>query len=427
MKNVALGALLAGLLVACGGDDGNGKIVLTDGGTDAAMVCNPLTQAGCGAGEKCSWIIDALTPQYVGHIGCVPDGTAQVGEDCQFGAPGTTGYDNCVKGAVCGNYRGGEGKCKQICDQQGGSPACDSQHVCVTYANLFRSGGSSSPPAAGVCDRACDPLEDNDFDGELDIVTSEAGAKRQMTCGDDPKVGCYGYPSFGTPPKSGWSCTNDINYDTEQPNGLRHRVQCTTATDCSDGDTIYVNSCNQGYLPLLRESSLVSTTICVAMCKPLTCYEGNCGLNNLNRHGESPDACIDADRASNPARSISRNQGEPSGGEHCHHLWWFEVSEQGELLLSERSDTMGFCYDHEEYTYDHDNNPQTPAEPYPSCATLGSAAQQGALDATDLGCVPTSFLPTGANGKKVLPPDFMEQRRKMELPRALYRRMMGTR
>lgn len=426
MKKLAFGALIAGLLVACGGDDGNGKIVVNDGGMDAAMVCNPLTQAGCAAGEKCTWIIDALMPQYVGHIGCAPDGTAQVGEDCMFGTPGTTGFDNCVKGSVCGNYRGGEGKCKQLCDQQGGTPACDAQHVCVTYAGLFRTGGSMSPAAAGVCDRACDPLEDNDFDGSQSTLGA-AGEKRLNTCGDDPKVGCYGYPSFGTPPKSGWSCTNDINYEKQQPVGLRHRVQCTSATECADGDDIFVNSCNQGYLPLLRESSVVSTAICVAMCKPLPCYEGGCGQNGINRHGQAPDACTDSDRVPAAGKTFDENAGAPSGGEHCHHLWWFEVSEQNELLLSERSDTMGFCYDHEAYKIDHDNNPQTDPVGAPSCATLGSAAQTGVLDATDYGCVPTSFLPTGANGKKVLPPDFMEQRRKMELPRALYRRTMGTR
>ena len=94
--------------------------------------CNLLTQVGCAAGRKCTWLVDASQPQYVGHIGCAPDGTANLDEACMFGMPGATGYDNCRKGSVCSGYQGGVGVCKQICDQQGGMPACDAQHVCVT-------------------------------------------------------------------------------------------------------------------------------------------------------------------------------------------------------------------------------------------------------------------------------------------------------
>src|SRR5262245_30597581 len=111
MKNLVLGTLLAGLLVACGGgDEKNSKIILPD--ATMVMQCDPLKQTGCGANEKCSWIVDAYEPpagsslQYVGHIGCVPDGTQKVDEECTFGAAGSTGYDNCEKGLVCNNHRG---------------------------------------------------------------------------------------------------------------------------------------------------------------------------------------------------------------------------------------------------------------------------------------------------------------------------------
>ena len=111
MKKLAFGALFVGLLVACGGGDDN-KIKLVDTNTvDTPSVCNPLTQAGCMAGEKCTWLLDALMPQYVGHVGCAPDGTAAQGEACMYGAPGASGYDNCKSGLVCGNYRGGAGTC----------------------------------------------------------------------------------------------------------------------------------------------------------------------------------------------------------------------------------------------------------------------------------------------------------------------------
>src|SRR5262249_21279113 len=151
---------------------------------------------------------------------------------------------------------------------------CDAQHVCVTYSGLF-STGDTTPAAGGVCDLACDPLTDNDFDG------SGTQVKTGTTCGSAAGNGCYGYPSFGHPPATGWSCGADINVNESQPAGLRHRVECTTTNNCADpGPTIYVNSCNQGYLPLLRESTMVSTAICVALCQPKNCFMGSCGGGN---------------------------------------------------------------------------------------------------------------------------------------------------
>ena len=141
MKKLALGALFVGLLAACGGGSDSKKINIVDSSVDGTgpMTCNPLTQAGCNTGEKCTWIIDATTPMYVGHIGCEAAGTAAIGQACTFGAAGATGFDNCVGGAVCSAFGtpGTNGTCKQICDNQGGMPMCDASHVCVQYARLF--------------------------------------------------------------------------------------------------------------------------------------------------------------------------------------------------------------------------------------------------------------------------------------------------
>src|SRR5688572_10988233 len=130
-----------------GSDEKQGKIVDVRPTIDGGM-CNALWEAGSKAGEKCTWIVDALMPQYVGHIGCTVDGTAVAGESCSFGAPGETGFDNCKAGFVCGNYAGGTGECKQICDQQGGVPMCDAQHVCVTYSGLFSTGDTTRAACA---------------------------------------------------------------------------------------------------------------------------------------------------------------------------------------------------------------------------------------------------------------------------------------
>jgi hypothetical protein len=444
MRNLAFGALFMGLLVACGGGDDNKKISFGDAAVDDAMtVCNPLTQAGCAATEKCTWIVDAVMPQYVGHIGCAPDGDKDVGAACIFNAAGPDGHDDCKKGAVCSAFVWGtqntpnpiQGVCKQLCDQQGGSPECNSEHVCVTYSRLFRTGDAA---AAGVCDVKCDPLLENDFDGSNGTMPGPGSAKRTTEkCGNNTNVGCYGYPSFGTPPKSGFSCTGDINAAANSSTtGLRHRVQCIDSNGCADGTTIYTNSCNQGYLPLLRESSFVSTAVCIAMCKPAPCWSGECGgANNPNRAGSAGDRCNMNDRVGALYNGGAADGGE-TGGEHCSYLWYWELSDQGELLESEHSDTLGVCYDHSKYYFDANGNgmiEMATDKPYPNCALLGSGVgtNTGAdpttrFGALNFGCLPTSFLPTMANGKKMLPEDFVEARRHMDLPRALYRRTMAT-
>jgi hypothetical protein len=424
MKKLAFGALFVGLLVACGGD-GNKIMIKDSGGPDAPMVCNPLTQAGCMAGEKCTWLLDALMPQYVGHIGCAPDGTAAIGDACMYGAPGTTGYDNCAKGGVCGNYRGGAGTCKKVCDQQGGNPTCGETHVCVTYSGLF-STGETSPAAGGVCDLACDPLADNDFDG-----SGTASNKTATTCGTGATAGCYGWPSYGTPPVTGWSCTNDIHSDVLQDEGgLRHRVECTVENRCADpGPKIYINSCNQGYLPLIYEASGAMKVVCAAMCEPQPCYKDNCGAGTppANRFGKEPHRCTGQDRL--PAEKFNAGT---ANHEHCQYLWYREIDENDDFLPSKTSDTLGFCLDMKKYQYDSNSDQKLDANDkyLPDCDQLVQGfgnrtmrdVPEAYFGAGDLGCVPTTQLPT-ANGKVQLPPDFSKIRALTNLPRPLYNRM----
>ena len=429
MKQPAFGALLVGLIAACGGGDSNNKIKLPDASTvDGIGQCNPLTQAGCAAGEKCTWLVDAVMPQYVGHIGCAADGTKNVGDACTFGAAGATGYDDCKKGGVCSAFGspGNAGTCKQMCDQQGGQPACDAQHVCVTYSRLF-STGDTTPAAAGVCDLACDPLQDNDFDGSNGALTGMSSAKRGTTCGSAANAGCYGYPSFGSPPATGWSCTGDVNSDATGT-GLRHRVQCTDANSCTEAGTLYVNSCNQGYLPLLKESSFVSTAVCIALCKPQTCYTGNCGgATNTARLGAANDGCRETERVGNGGFNTTN---DADGGEHCTHLWFFEIDDQGNFLESPTSDTVGFCYNHDVYYFDSNGNGtiEQADTRYPNCGNLGSGVGTGSgsdantrFGAVNLGCVPSTFIPA-AQGK--VSEALVKARAQMDIPRALYRRTM---
>jgi hypothetical protein len=291
----------------------------------------------------------------------------------------------------------------------------------VTYSGLF-STSDVAPPAGGVCDTGCNPLSDNDFDGSASASSKSTGA-----CGGSADVGCYGYPSYGTPPTTAWSCTTDINALSAQPLGLRHRVACTQANNCAAaGPQISVNSCNQGYLPLLYDQTGSSTIICVAMCKPATCYSGNCGASNTNRNG---------DPSSVHQCNTTVRLGSFAATEQCQYLWWREVDDTGNFLPSPTSDTVGFCMDFAKYRYDSngDNAVNASDNALPSCDTLGSGEGVGSNPAipttyfggVDLGCVPSTYRPASATGKGGLSPAALRKRAALNLPRALYRRTLG--
>lgn len=419
MKKLALGALCIGLLAACGGNDDNPhKITLDSGpGTDGGGQCNPLTQAGCGAGQKCSWVIDATDPQYVGHTACVQDGTKAIGDACTFGAAGSTGFDDCKAGGVCSGFGmpGQQGTCKAVCDNAGGQPMCDATHVCVTYSDLFET-GATSPPAAGVCDHACDPLTDNDFDG-----SGSASANTGHTCGSDARIGCYGFPSEGSPPATGWSCTGDVNSDPDL--NLRYRTRCTPDNGCAPGGTIYINSCNQGYIPLFYESSTNMTVTCTALCAPLPCYAGNCGSNNANQQGAFPHRC----KVPDIVYGVDSLAPAPAH-EHCEYLWDEELDMDGNWLQSPTSDTVGVCFDHSKWRYDGDMDGSDEST-YPDCKDLqifGSGSDPTVPNdywgAANFGCVDsTTAMGSGsAQGKRMLTRKTGFQ---MDRPRFLYHRM----
>lgn len=430
MNKLTLAALVVGLLGACGSDP-DIKIVSDGGGGSASTVCNPLAQTGCAANEKCTWLLDALEPQYVGHIGCAPksDEDVDVGEACMFGTPGMNGFDNCKVGGVCSNFRGEPGVCKQICDQSGVNPACDDEHACKTYTDLF-STGESTPHAAGVCDHICDPMADNDYDGSASDGPG-AFAKRGTECGSDANIGCYGTPKSVAPPTA-FSCTRDYNYAKGADNGgvgLRHRARCTVETGCiMVADEYFLNACNQGYIPLLYESTEVSIAICVALCKPTNCYKDNCGASDANAQGIAGDTCGPVDRV---FAGLGGDNWDLT--EHCRYIWSYEINrDSGMFLPSKFSNTTGVCYSHTAYKFDKDGKPGA-EEPLPPCSELqdgiGSAtdpADPNYWGAAELGCVDTMHAGLGsaaAVGKATKVPErLLEKMRAADLPRPLYSR-----
>ena len=426
MKNLAFGALLVGLMAACGGgsnsksgtkikpiDSGSGSGSDGDAGT---AICNVLTQTGCASGQKCTWVTDATTPQPLGHIDCVPDGTVATGAACMVGAPGATGYDNCVGGDYCESN-----VCKVICDPQGGSPMCPMNFSCSTYEGLF--GPVGQPVAAGVCDPSCDPLNDNKF-GASKTKTGTACTAAQ---------GCYGYPDSTQP--SHYSCTNEPSMNTT----LYHRSPCTTADHCANSSgNPYLNGCAQGFIPLLYDRQGSMQVDCISMCAPADCTAAGClvsGTTATALPGAAPHRCVVGQTADSAGMFNDTAQPGPTGtnGEQCMYSWLFEIDSMGNFVRSATSDTLGFCVDHKLYDYDSNGDGMigTGDQPWPKCDTMtcpaggsncfgtGSAVggvcndANGCVHAGDFGCVSTTVAKPfmGKNGGVMKPVTLMDRPR----------------
>lgn len=384
MRKLALGALVVGLLAACGSSkspiihlDGSGSTTGDGSGTDTPK-CNILTQTGCNAGEKCSWVHLATMPTAVSDVECAPDGTVDVGGACTYGMP-PSGWDNCKKGGVCEG-----GLCKQICDQQGGDPTCDATHSCQTYEGFLGPAGSE---AAGICDPTCDPLADNLFGG-----TTRTGT----TCGSGD--GCYGF--WSSTKITHFSCASTPPHgQTPPPPGsmaLFHRAACTTDSGCANGGgTPYLNGCASGYMPQITDDMAgVNTFVCLAFCKPADCSTGACGTNNAARVGTAPHRCATQDAMGTFNGAVN--------GDQCQYGWWYEQGSDGTVLKSNFSDSTGFCMDHTKYHLADMTGMNATNDAWPACANLpltstsmdcfggsGSAGTAGCL-AADFGCVSTT-------------------------------------
>jgi hypothetical protein len=388
MKNLVLVVLLAGLVAACGSKS-NPKIVDAGGsGSGSAdadvLACNVLTQTGCAAGQKCTWIHDATMPTPLGHVGCAANGAGAVGATCTYGADGPAGFDTCMGGLVCLG-----GKCRTICDNAGGAPMCPANFACSNYEGLFANAGQMS--VAGVCDPSCDPLADNDFDG------SGTATKTGSAC-PAANVGCYGYPSSTKPTK--WSCTGEFNTT------LVHRSLCTTAAGCANSSgNPYLNGCAQGYLPLMRDMTGGTGIVCEAICKPVNTYLGSAA----SPAGAAPHRCNNTD-----ARGMFNTATATNNGDHCMFSWLFEIDAMGTFVRSPTSDTVGFCVDHSKYRYDSNGDGVLNGSDafWPLCSSLPDGGGSGS--AGDFGCVDTTHAGVTFTGKAQMHHPLME------MPRALY-------
>lgn len=328
---------------------------------DAPTVCNPLTQNGCTVGEKCTWIQDQDNPP-IGHVGCAPNGGLAIGAACTDPPAGPSGYDDCVRGAVCLS-----GVCKQICDDQGGQPTCDQNHVCTRYADFFEVGGTA---VAGVCDPGCDPLSQDLLSGTP--ATACGSVDPTM-----PNKGCYGYDSF--------SCASagvaTLTLTDRQP----------PRTNASGNP--YLNGCAPGFIPFFYAMTGSTVTLCSGFCGALEVDNTPAHVGNVKGN---PAALAKLPTAPAPIAGdgtcdIGKKGSHASST--CKFIYPYIVDNTtGMLPIAFANgpllDTLGVCQATAFFQYDSNNDFINDA-PFIECASLPvrSAATTGVYDdAADWGC-----------------------------------------
>jgi hypothetical protein len=395
MQKLVFG-ILVGFLVACGGNNNNKVVLIDSAGSGSDMTCNILTQTGCNAGEKCAWVRDQSSANPLGHLACAPDGSMPIGGACTYGPDGVMGYDNCAKGGVClasTSTPAASGKCSQICDQNGGTPMCQTGFACGLYSGLLEVGGMN---VAGVCDPTCDPLADNDFDG------SGSDTKTGTACAGTR--GCYGFPGQSAPTHA--TCSGDGNN-----RNIGQRVACTVANGCAHDSThSYLNGCSQGYIPLYPDSEGSSQVDCISFCRPADC-SSNAAIGCINNGGGTlpNQACTNLHHIGTFSQVNATNNAD-----QCFYSWNFEYDSMQQHVPSPTSDSLGYCLDHSKYKYDS-NGDGSADTTWPACNAM-DVGSNVTLDGAGFGCVST-VTATAHND----PPFVMIKHRPLiDLPRAPY-------
>lgn len=396
-------------LMACSDKGSNNTLILDVGAGDTLPPsCNPLTQTGCDAGEKCTWINDQDNPP-IGHVGCAPEGGVggtplALGAACTDPVAGPMGYDDCMKGTVCLT-----GECKQICDVNGGAPTCDANHACSRYADFFESGGTA---VAGVCDPGCDPLTQ-----DLKIGTNK------VACGSPnasmPSKGCYGFSEYSCAPagSTSWPLTDRMMPRTNAAGNP------------------YLNGCAPGFIPLFYEMTGSTKTLCTGFCSALEIDNrpniGTPPLTPAQRAKGNPAALgklpLSAAAVAGDATCNADKKGSEASSQ-CHFLWWYlEDTSTGELPAvfdqGPYRDTLGVCMAISHFMYDSDMD-MTPDTQYPDCATLpprSSSTTGDTDDAADWGCQLRANSMFASSGKTRVNPAMknirMPKQTEMELVR----------
>jgi hypothetical protein len=296
------------------------------GGADSGSVsCDPNGlpgMQGCLLGQKCTWVSIQDTPEPLGKLACVPDGTVALGGACTVGPVGeTTGYDNCSAGLYCINST-----CQEICSFEGNAAlACPTGFNCTGYADTFANGDDN--PVAGICSPGCDPLT------QIKNLTNPPA-----DCGAN--MGCY--------------VVTSLTYTTAVC------ASAGTVTHNADiGGSAYANSCVPGAQPR-RKNATTPTAQCGGLCKMVDVYMG---MNTASEGGEVTASTTDKDNCQQTWNAAPASDG--TAGESCRYWWAREPFD----ALSPYSNTVGWCFKHAIFQYDS-NGDMTPDMPFPRCTTL---------------------------------------------------------
>ena len=357
MKKLALGAVLAGFLAACGGGGSGDDVVQpidaradsttgNDGGdtidAPVSLACDPIAppgMQGCATGEKCTWIRVQNTPSIIGALGCVADGTVPLDGTCTRGEPGqATGYDNCTAGNICIGPATG-GVCQDICGfDSSANAACASGQACTRYQNTFANG--TEPQIAGACNPTCQPLTQlRDDNGQA----CPAGRGCYTLAGDVTTIAVCA--TAGT-----FTHNQTIVYPAGHPmEGMPIPPANVAANACAPRHT------PRGTAPG------ANTVECGALCAP---KDVSMGLNVGDEAGDQATTHTCGDLDAPPPETNP-------GGESCRYFWARERA----TTLTPFSNTLGTCWDHTQLWYDSDLDPNRVGDmPMPRCPTLAPGA-----------------------------------------------------
>ncbi len=233
--------------------------ILPDANIPPTGPCNPVTQMGCTAGEKCGRLVLSNNPLVV-ETTCLPAGSNSVGQNCAYGAPGaTSGYDDCSAGLDCAL-----GTCDEICSSSPDS--CPEDFRCAAdFQDHFTD-------ETGVCVPTCDPTNDTVVDGNATNNTCTSGTSCILIHTTGVTV-CAAIPT-----QSATQTQNEI------PVG--------------SGGVPFANGCASGFSTLLYENVGIPTgdPHCTRFCTPTETYQGIGGTQTgsaVGANGKCSDSALD--------------------------------------------------------------------------------------------------------------------------------------
>jgi hypothetical protein len=115
-----------------GGKGGSGGAGGAGGGGGTSFgSCDPLTNSGCGSGQKCT----ALQSNGQLALGCDAVGSKKEGDTCsQTTDNGVQTGDDCASGLACFATQAGSATCHRMCTPTGTGNVCPSTEICSLAA-----------------------------------------------------------------------------------------------------------------------------------------------------------------------------------------------------------------------------------------------------------------------------------------------------